>query len=224
MNDIDFLPQSFHDARARRKRMLRHAVLLTCLTTTILSYYVLAPDSSQLESNVAAAEKYAESVRDEINLAAKLTLEREQLLHQLDVVHELQQPVGDAQVITAITQVMPASITITRMTMLAIRPTPAPYVVKGSTTAAAPVVKKSDEVAMPNYIRVEITGLAPNDQAITQFFAKLSESPMFANAKLASSKATQVGDLLGREYRINLEVPLDRRYRVASAQEVTGAP
>jgi hypothetical protein len=52
---------------------------------------------------------------------------------------------------------------------------------------------------------------------VADFVGRLSDYPLFSNVKMLYSRAVVAGELQAREFRIELEVPLDRDYRMAAA-------
>ncbi len=67
-------------------------------------------------------------------------------------------------------------------------------------------------------------GLAPTDMEIADFVGRLSSYPLFTNVKMDYSRAVQVKELKAREFHVQFEVPLDRDYKlVHGAGEVARA-
>lgn len=90
--------------------------------------------------------------------------------------------------------------------------------------AAAIKPTPSDEALL-----IEFSGLAPNDVEVANLVGALSDNPAFSGVKMLYSRSVTTRGVIGREFRMEMQVPLDRDYRLdgdgrkAKTQEVAHA-
>jgi hypothetical protein len=228
VSDINFLPKSYLQAQERYARMWREGMVVILAGALLVGWYLYELAQTQvLNQQVIQAKADVQKVQDQITLFRKLQLERKGLIRQLRVHRELTQPLAHTAVLGAIGQIMPTSIGLTDMSITTLPPQPpkpAPPEKRKSGSGGSPAKadKKAEEEAltMPKVppLRIELIGLAPNDVEIADFMARLSDHVLFTDVKLLYSKPVETQDLIAREFRIDMQVPLDREYREPEAQ------
>lgn len=212
MNEINFLPEQFVREQARTQRRFRHmivfAVVAACMFSHVVAYrYSLSSrhaEAKALEADATAAQilknKLAQLQKRHGALSGELTMHRELVL-----------PLRHSQMITALGQSMPPSIALSSMKVNTQLPPPINLDEKSAK-------KKKIAAALPlkkPLLNVKMTGLAADDLEVANFVGALSDHPLFSDVKMHSSRPTEVGGLIGREFSISLHVPLDREYRPA---------
>jgi hypothetical protein len=227
MSDIDFLPASYHESKSRARRARREAMLVAlAIAGLFVGWWVSRDSNEDLRHAVMMAESQAARAATEAENAAKLTLAKQRLEAQVALQHKVTQPVTAAQIIAAIARATPTAVTAQRLTLISVRPTMTPKVAASTkeATKSSKHARKEAAVAAavqePDLIRVEFTGVAAREELVGQFTQKLSENPLFVSVKLGHSRALQSDELVAREFRVTLEVPLDRVYRSAVSPEV----
>ncbi|MCC7191402.1 MAG: hypothetical protein IT444_01360 [Phycisphaeraceae bacterium] len=217
MNEINFLPQVFIEQQTRHHRVHRELVWVAVTLLAIVGWYASSRGSlDSLESYANALRDEADAVRDQVSEMEKLRIQQKSLLHQVKIQRELTQPINTTSVLATVAKLMSPSMALTSLELQGTRPVPAP----------APPKLKEGEVAPPpkpaqrQILRLEFIGLAPSDVEIANFVGRLSDHQLFSNVKMIYSRATVVTELQAREFRIELEVPLDRDYKVAESKEV----
>jgi hypothetical protein len=149
------------------------------------------------------------------------------LAKQVKIQRELSPPLKTTQAMATIAQLMPLRVALRSLTLVGKRPTPAvaPKESNKKPAAKGRASKKPEKVVPVDPMKIELIGLAPSDGDIAELVGQLSNHPLFTGVKLVFSREATVGDLIAREFRIELEVPLDREYRpaatVAEAGEVS---
>lgn len=217
MNDINFLPPVFVEEQVRHHRVYREFVWVGVTLLVIVGWYASSRGSlDSLESYANALRDEATAVRDQVSEMEKLKIQQKSLLHQVKIQRELTQPINTTSVLATLAKLMSPSMALTSLEVQGTRPVPAP----------APPKLKEGEVPPPpkpvqrQILRLEFVGLAPSDVEVANFVGRLSDHPLFTNVKMIYSRATVVAELQAREFRIELEVPLDRDYKVAEGKEV----
>ena len=200
MNEINFLPPSFLKRGARRRRVFRQLVILAFAAACADAWYTRSStDLSAARAYAANLEAQVAASRDRAAEITRLEARRQALTARMQTHHELVQPVNSVQVTAAVGRLLPPALALKELNILGRRPAPA------SSGASTPSPVEP--------LKVEMVGLAPADVEVADFVGKLSDYPLFVNVKMLYSRAVQAGDLQAREFRVELEVPLDREYR-----------
>lgn len=225
MNAIDFVPAHYRESQRGRRRVLRQAALLGLVTACMAAWHWSNNARlAELEMLASIAQDHARATESQLREMAVLETRRQTILRQTQLQRELSLPIGVTPAVATLAKLMPPGLAATRLSVSLPRPAPAPKLpsAKGKGHGPAVPAAKEPEPTLP--MRLEITGLAPDDMAIADFVGRISAQPLFANVKMTYSRAAQAHGVRGREFRVEMEVPLDREYRPAkSAGEVAGA-
>lgn len=215
MNHIDFLPPSYHEQRAGRGLARRRWVLIA-LTALALTGWAVArhKQSSELAWRTAALESQAQTTQQKRGEMEKLRAERKALLYQQKVQRQISQPVAVSQAIATLGRQLPDSAGLTSLLVTAHRPPPKPLEDPDDKKAKRPAKKKPDaqDEVPPDYLAIEVQGLAPDDVTVANLVNTMSEHPLFEKVTMNFSRVDTRGDLISRRFQISAEVPLDRRY------------
>lgn len=212
MNEINFLPEQFVHEQARAQRRFRHVIVIAVVATCMFGQVVIHRHSlswRQAEAKALEADAaVAQNLKSEI---AQLQKRHGALSHELTMHRELVLPLRHSQMIAALGQSMPPSIALSSMNVETQLPPPISLdkksAEKNKNAGALPLKKPM--------LNVQMTGLAADDLEVANFVGALSDHPLFHDVKMHSSKPTTVGTLIGREFSISMQVPLDREYRPA---------
>lgn len=214
MNEINFLPETFVRHRAAKKRRFGHVGIAIMVVAVLVSWWFVERRTLEsirsLELNLQRQVGQAQSELTEVQ---KLQGVKKLLVHQDRIRRELAQPISHTSVVEMIGQAMPDSITMTDLTMVARRaPLRSPGEAKATKSSAtgrnAPRITPVEEMLL-----VEFSGLAPNDVEIANLVGALSKHVVFSNVKMLYSRSVTTRGVIGREFRMELQVPLDRDYR-----------
>lgn len=215
MNHIDFLPSSYHEQRAGRGLARRRWVLIALTTLTLAGWAVVRhKQSSDLAWRAAAIESQAKTTQQKRSEMEKLRAERKALLYQQKVQRQIGQPVAVSQAIASLGRQLPDSAGLTGLLVTAHRPPPKPLEDPDDKKAKRPAKNKSDtkDTPPPDYLAIEVQGLAPDDITVANLVNTMSEHPLFEKVKMNFSRVDTRGEWISRRFQITAEVPLDRRY------------
>ncbi len=223
MNDVNFLPDSYVRQCHARNRRLRHFGMIAAVTVLMGGWLLIdAARLAGLEQYALVVESQASAIEAQARQAAALETQRAELAREVTVQRQLAAPVTFAQITATVGSLLPDAATITDFSLNGRRPLP-DVIAKVSNRSGA-----SQGSRMPpapagtrrevDQVAVSIHGLAPNDVEVANFVGLLSKHALFSDVKLLYSKPLQVGDLIGREFRIDMNVPLERRFESSDKQ------
>jgi hypothetical protein len=222
MNEINFLPETFVRHRAAKKRRYGHVVILA-MTIGVLASWWLAESRklTQLRAEEMRLQQQVGQVQNKQASYRQYQAERTLLLDQDRIRRELAQPISHTAVVEMIGHMMPPSIAMTEMTVVSRRAplrTGADAKAARTTSGArnAPRSASADETLL-----IEFSGLAPNDGEIANLVGALSDHNVFSNVKMLYSRSVTTRGVIGREFRMEMQVPLDREYR---PRQLAGQP
>lgn len=194
-------------------RMVRQGVLLMIIVGgMVLAHLAWRQYGQRLDEQAVFLEQEAQSLQLQTKEADKLTRLRSELIRRLRIQQELQPPIMPSQLLALIGDALPQSANLLNLTLQDSTPVLKEKSASASGSGATPQTESGNGKSVPPaIIRITLMGLAPSDAEIADFFGGMVELPVFENAKLLYSRPTHIGPLLAREYRIELEAPLDRR-------------
>ncbi len=216
MNEVNFLPSSYARQCRARSRRLRHIGLIVAVAVLMGGWLLIdAARLVSLEQYALTIENQATLVATKAQQAADLDRQRAVLAREVAVQRQLAAPVTFTQITTAVGTVLPDAATITDMALNGRRPLPDAIAAAAKTTSK-PAIKGLRRDA--DVVAVSIRGLAPNDGEVANFVGSLSQHGLFTDVKLLYSKPLQIGTLIGREFRIDMSVPLERQFKPGDAR------
>lgn len=213
MTSINFIPDSFFRAQARRQVMLRTGTLLAGVPVVMALWLTLSPEQrlEQLDAQLAALDSQLAAV------SAAEQPDAVDVSEQMALCRELEAPVPCASILAVISGCMPSSVGLTTFS-LAGPPDQA--------ASANPRRRAGGEPAGPppgRALSLVLTGLAPDSVAIARFLGRLDEHLLFDHVELDYSRPVEDGQLPACEFQITAEIPCDRNYTLILESEVTGA-
>ncbi len=221
MNEINFLPPSFYRQRKRRRRLYIEAAVIALFAGLLAFAHVLGGQSLQsLRDYAAETEAVGTAAQQKFKDLAALQHEYRQLTSQLGIHRRVSPPVGFTPVLASISNLMPESIALTELKMDCPRPTHPPVELETSKQRSSRTAKsKAAAVKIVEKMRIELTGLSPDDARVADFVGKLAQSPLFTDVKLEFSRSTTQDGLVARRFRVSMLIPLDRDYRAPGRRE-----
>jgi Tfp pilus assembly protein PilN len=221
VNQIDFLPPSYRADQARRRRLVGEvALVIVCVAAMVAWYFHSSRQIGELADYAQKLQAESLAVRKQAGELTRLQGEQTTLSRQARLQRELSQPLGLSRVIAVFTKAMPPSVAITNMVVAGRKPVPAPPEAKSAAKDVKP--RKASPLA-DEVIRIEVTGVSPSDMEVADLVRTLGESSLFTNVKMRSSRAAEVRGRSAREFRVEMEVPLDREFRIGKPPEVARA-
>lgn len=209
MNEINFLPESFIRARKRRVRMVREAMLVCVVVVLMASWFVAARGRlARLDSFARFREAEAAAAQEQMSEMVKLRLRHETLTHQVKIQRTLAQPLDHSVIIASVGALMNDTLVLMQLELTGVRPSPSRD--QDAVTAAA---TRGRPVQRPDTLALVLVGLAPDDEQITDFVARMQDHKLFDETKMIYSRAANLREMPVREFRIEARILLDRDYK-----------
>lgn len=223
MSTINFLPDSYFKKQHRRVRILIEVAVVSVVAALLVVAHLVG------ESGMLDLRDYAQQTKNEgtaiqrqFKELAALQAEHRELYGQLRVHRQVTLPISFTHVLAAISELAPESIAMTDLRLETKPPVPSAAQVvvdtkskKTSKTKAVPPVKRSEP------LKIELTGLSPDDGRIADFVGALAESPLFSDVKLLFSRSSEQDGVVSRRFRVTMEVRLDRTYLDMASRQKT---
>jgi Tfp pilus assembly protein PilN len=212
MNQINFLPPDYVDHRSRQRRVLRQMLLVIGVVAGLGAWYAVTNQRLAGQEQLAVSlESMTVASRQQSAEIQTLREQQTRLSRLLRLRQQLTVPLTHTQVLATIGQVMPEPLCLQRLTIVGRRPVPE------STEA-----NRGNIPAAPNALHVTLAGLSPDDGEVANFVGRLTDHALFNDVKLMFSRPLEVNGLRGREFLIEMEIPLDRDF-APTAPEVAHA-
>jgi Tfp pilus assembly protein PilN len=218
---INFVPEPYRRARRRRSQAQRVAILGVVMIGAMVTLYVLtdrqadglADYSDTLKQQIAAAQGQLIEV-------SKLQKVRGELGRQARIYNELARPITFTVINSALAAATPESIVLSEYSA-EIQSLERARV----RDASNPRNRDRPRTVTEGYevIAIELQGVAPSNVDIANYVGRLASTSVFRNVKMLHAKQGRIDDSIIRQFRITMEVPLDRDYRLAAPQELANA-
>jgi len=219
--DVNFLPDWYVQAQSRKNSLQRSAglsiVVIVCMVALLGQTW---HTQSELRQYHEELQHRLASTRMQVTEATKLRAAKSELQQQLRVHRQLHKPINYSQILGTLTSLMPPTIALTETEIntesvtvtRTLKPSDPRYAEarKKHRGKGEPTVSKTHQV-----ISLQIEGVAPSDSDIANFIGALAASRLFENVKMIYSKKGTHGELITRNFRMRMQVPLNRAYRTA---------
>jgi hypothetical protein len=212
--DIDFLPKSYHQERARHAQLYKRWVVILLVAATLVCWGGSRQRSSaKLTWRAETLETQAQSIRQKQSEMAKLHTDRKSLVYQLKIQRQLDQPVAVTQAVAVLGQLLSDSTGLTRVRINTHRPDPIPLSDPGEKKNRKSNRKSKDiPKLVRDYLQIDLYGIAPDDVVVAGLVNDMSDHPLFEKVTMFFSRAEENDEIISREFHVGAEVPLDRRY------------
>lgn len=223
MNQVNFLPQSFHALRRKRRRVRLEVVLVSAVGTLVLASFIGVQGTAFVKSRIAAKVEAdalkAHGVVDEVEV---LRRQEADLRDRIAMTDALAEPVEQTQVIATVGQLAPNSVTLFKMSIQANRnPLPGNVVEVENPRARKKKKDEKPEPAPRQYLRLVVEGVSANDHDIATFVGALEAHPLFRTVNLHYRGPIEFSHYSGRRFHLSAEVSLDYEYK-PMAEKPTG--
>lgn len=216
MTEINFLPTSYFEAKKRKSLQWRHRLAVAGVGAVLLAMTLTGGhDVAQLRHEVDVLDQSLIEARQTLEEVDRLRAQRVSLIRQITLERELALPVSQTQVMATVASLMPESVGLRRVTVEAQTPKPEKPKKDGAKSKSNSRNDDSKADNKPQPLRVQVSGIAPNDAAVADFVDAMMRHPLFGNVALEYSRITTDGPLMVHEFHLEIEVPLDRIYRPA---------
>jgi len=193
MSTINFLPSSYFKQQHRRVRLLVEAAVVAAVAALLVAVHLMG-ESSMLKLRDYAAQTKAEgtSIQRQFKELAALQAEHRELFGQLRVHRQVTLPVSFTHVLAAISHLAPESLAMTDLRLETAPPVPATMTSVNESKSKKAKTKATAEVARTTGpLKIELTGLSPDDGRVADFVGALAESPLFSDVKLLFSRSSE---------------------------------
>ena len=218
-NDINFLPPAYREQRQRSRNRVR-VIVIAALFTAVLSAWWMSQrgDIAELRDYARYVEAELEAAQQQASEAGRLRATYIKLTRQAGVRAELAQPVRHTQVLAVLADEMPAGVGLIELELVAHRPEPAK-----PGEGDKPAQSAERDKPEPEYLDLELRGLAPDDEAVNDAVARLTDHPLFGGVTLAFSRQAEREGVIGREFALGARIDLEQRYVEAPREGVADA-
>ena len=218
---INFLPPTHQGRHTRRQRLWRHAAMLLLLCACLGGWWMVQREHTQrLRDRADALRMQVEAARPKMQMVSELRREQAELNARLDLWRHLGQPVSHSEVFATLAAALPDTVVLTRLDVQSHRPAPTPAAAaSGRRGATAPANAAAQPAAQRGRLELDFSGIAPDDMTLARLLNHLKRQPLFDEVKLHFSRNMTIHDVNGRQFRIELLVPLDRDYQRLPVKE-----
>lgn len=222
MNQINFLPESFNRTRRRQQRRPIEFAIIggTALVLIAMWLYMAGPDSS-LAQQAEVIDQQIQRIEQQQTEEDRLKQERSRLTRRLLIARETYQPIQTTQILSRLSELTPEPVRLIHFELVAARP--APESAPNTDVRNSRVVRSQNETTRtkprdPNVMKLSLTGLAPTDDEIVALIRQLERDPVFSSVTLRNSTMSKTKTHFAREFKLDIEIDLDRRFVPISGQ------
>jgi hypothetical protein len=212
----NFLPQSYlHEQQAQRRKRRHYLLVALALSAAGIACWSSTYGLRPLEHDTAALRAEVGDLRHRREVLLTGTPEKVRVLNDLEARQRLIAPVSPAALMATVAAAMPPSMGLSSLIITTPPPQAGDDNHSGSASARpapGPDRRPGDDAGLGGTIRIGMTGLAPSDIEAAHLIHSLSEHPAFQNVRLTYTHAIETCSRPMREFHIEAEVPLDRRY------------
>lgn len=216
--EINFLPDWYLRQRISRARTKRQFVLVMLMLVGMAALWLMTNEQrGQLVLYRNAIQQQAMAAENQLLEVNKLQNAKADLSQQVRLYQKLARPISFSQIDAAIGALTPDSIFLSDLNLAITSQTRTRVVKDESLPKGAKPATVSESYPV---IRIELEGHAPTNVDIANYIGKLAGCNLFRNVKMVYSREGKIGNALTRQFQLNMEVMLDRTYRVESGEEV----
>lgn len=201
---INFLPDWYARRQSVQRRRQRVVALGGVMAIVMAwSWVGMRVTAGQVDAHLTRLEQRALAADAQAQRLAALEADREALAEEVDRHRRVARAIDIHHVNAAVGDLTPPAIFLHGLSI-------------DDVARKRDVVGPDGEVRqeVDRSLRVEIEGAAPTNVEIANYVGRLSATPLFENVKMIHARQGEIGEASTRRFRITMEVPLDRRYRV----------
>ncbi len=206
MQNVDFLPETIKEQRARRRRLVRQGYLVVlCVIALAVLGYIRHRRISKAHAQLALLDKRVKNVRQQLVMRKDLERQQAEVLIKKRIDDLLGSRVNTLDLLAELERVMPATVTLTSLKIQAmdVRVPVRPVKMDGGQTVAGTHRQRERTIKR---VRLMLTGLAPTDVAVANFIGQLSASPVFEDVNMGYTKNVIFQKHVAREFQTSCHV------------------
>lgn len=205
MIEVDFLPESFHRERDRRRRVVRQAMLVVILTSSLGAGHLCARSRlTEFETYAAAVAERAAAAQGQIEEIELLNQKHASLVKQELLKQQLGMPYEPSEVLATISELMPRGVTVNSLSVSSPRLKMNSQRPRGGGRKRASVTTQDGPKTQS--LQVWIQGVAPDDVTIAEMVQRMSAHGLFSAVRLPYSRSAVFRNVQVREFRLEAEV------------------
>ncbi len=215
MLNINFVPDDYVQKRQSYRANIFYLVLfMIMLCVSGGTFLVIKARQRKLLAEASLANIRLTKASETISQLEELQGKRKQMMKTALVTAELIEPMPRSLVLAAVTNSLPAGVSLTRLKLVE---------KKLVNSASGPAYSSKYEAAksaggqqqMPDeemlQTQIEIEGLAPSDIYVAQYIARLSNSVLFEDVNLVHSKEHKIDEERSRMFELATVLKRDIR-------------
>ncbi len=232
-DQVDFLPDWYRQAQHRRASLRRQIVLLSIMAVSmaLLAITIHRSNHKLRHETLEGRLQQIDLAQGRVNEMARLQKEKRVLASEVRIYRRLARPINYSEITGTLDMLRPDQISLTElhvhtetieMVQSADAPVPAGATVRKKSSRKPGKKAKTVTISYPVVV-IEAEGHAPSNIDIANFVGRLHGSGLFRSVKMANSREGDVDNIVTRQFRISMEVPLNVVYKKSSREEVVHA-
>jgi len=211
--DIDFLPNTYHEERARRAQLFKRWMMILLVGLTLVVWgFARQRQSAELAWRADSLETQAKATLIKQSEMDKLRHEKKSLVYQLKIQQQLDQPVAVTQAVAVIGRLLPGSTGLRQIEVRTHRPPPIPLADPDQDKKKRKSKPKTKQVQVEDYLALDVYGFAPDEIVVAELMNEMSEHPIFEKVIMHFSRTEEHDGLISSRFHIGAKVPLNRKY------------
>ena len=202
MHDVDFLPEKIKLQRVRRRRFVRQGYMLAvCVVAMGFLGYLRAGRISTARGELSLLDQRVANVRRQLDLRADLERQQADLFVKKRISDQFGSRVEVLDLLAELERVLPKDVTLTSLNVETLEVDIPVIPVKIRSVCAVTNNNNQSKSRRVRRVRLELTGLAPNDVTVANFIGQLSASLLFEDVSMAYAKNVVFQKHIAREFR-----------------------
>lgn len=220
--NVNFVPEWYVKQCRRRMQNHRMTMLLVVLVggLCVMQAFTWKRVSKLTYTRDALVEQVTE-VNGKLTEVQKLQAARAELAEQVRLYNKYARPITYSQVASTLAAMTSDSVCLAELVAETKKMKRTRVVTPAEQSATGVAVTKTEEYEV---VVVEVSGTAPTNVEIANYVGRLNGTRLFRNVKMVYSREGEVGDSVTREFKITMDVRLDRDYQLAEPEEIADAP
>lgn len=216
--NVNFVPSWYLERRHRRAVAQRMSLLLVALVAVMVMLVVGTwRNGQELRRYHAALTEQIQASQHQESELNKLRCERQALSAQVALNRKLALPIGMSPIVATLAAMTPDSIMLTEVQAMIKTESRTRVITPADQSPNGRAVTRAEPYKI---VVIELDGVAPTDVEIANYVGRLAAANLFRNVKMLYSRVGQLDQAVTRQFKLTLEVPLDRTYRRILSPEI----